>query len=198
MRRPRGSRACAARSGSTIRGTCGSAAISGAAPRRHGAVDLPERASGPAILGRLGATVELAVVALLLATLVGVTLGVVAAIRQGGIIDTIAMLFAQLGVSIPVYWLALLLMLSFCRASRLAARDRSRRAAAGGAGRGADRQPGADPRLAWHIALPALALGANSAAIISRLGAHLDARGAARGLRPHRPRQGPAPARAWS
>src|SRR5690606_5744293 len=78
----------------------------GAAARRHGAVDLPERP-------RLGATAPLAVVALLRAALVGVTLGVVAAIRQGGLVDTVAMLFAQLGVSMPVYWLALLLMLAF-------------------------------------------------------------------------------------
>ncbi|MCS6758277.1 MAG: ABC transporter permease, partial [Candidatus Devosia euplotis] len=65
------------------------------------------------IMGRLGATIELAVVALLLATLIGVTLGVLAAIRQGSWIDTMTMLMAQLGVSMPVYWLGLLLMLLF-------------------------------------------------------------------------------------
>ncbi len=69
--------------------------------------------SRPSSSGRLGATVELAVVALVLATLIGMTLGVLAAMRQGSLIDTIAMLFAQLGVSMPVYWLGLLLMLAF-------------------------------------------------------------------------------------
>ena len=63
------------------------------------------------IAGRLGATIELAVVALLLASLIGITLGVLAAIRQGSLIDTRPMLLAQLGVSMPVYWLGLLLML---------------------------------------------------------------------------------------
>ncbi|MGO4834163.1 ABC transporter permease, partial [Rhizobiaceae sp. 2RAB30] len=57
------------------------------------------------IAGRLGATIELAVVSLVLATVIGLTLGVVAAIRQGSLVDTVAMLFAQLGVSMPVYWL---------------------------------------------------------------------------------------------
>jgi len=61
------------------------------------------------IAGRIGATIELAVVALLLSTLIGVTLGVVAAIRQGSIVDTVSMLLAQLGVSMPVYWLGVLL-----------------------------------------------------------------------------------------
>ncbi|HEU5094976.1 MAG TPA: ABC transporter permease, partial [Reyranella sp.] len=51
------------------------------------------------IAGRLGATIELAIVALLLATLIGMTLGVVAAMRQGSFIDTATMLLAQLGVS---------------------------------------------------------------------------------------------------
>jgi peptide/nickel transport system permease protein len=65
------------------------------------------------IAGRLGATVELAVVALILACLIGISLGVLAATKQGSIIDTSAMIFAQLGVSMPVYWLGLLLMLLF-------------------------------------------------------------------------------------
>jgi peptide/nickel transport system permease protein len=65
------------------------------------------------IFGRLGATIELAVVALILATVIGMALGVLAAIRQGSWIDTVTMLFAQLGVSMPVYWLGLLLMLLF-------------------------------------------------------------------------------------
>src|SRR3569833_2753515 len=65
------------------------------------------------IAGRLGATIELAVVALLLATIIGMTLGVIAAMRQGSIVDTATMLLAQLGVSMPVYWMGLLLMLGF-------------------------------------------------------------------------------------
>lgn len=121
------------------------------------------------IYGRIGATIELAVVALLLATIIGVTLGVVAAIRQGSWIDTVTMLFAQLGVSMPVYWLGLLLMLLFAvTLGWLPA-----------IGRGVPLHEGliaavtGRPQVLWdsltHMALPALALAANSAAIISRL-----------------------------
>lgn len=121
------------------------------------------------ILGRLGATIELAVVALILATLIGLTLGVLAAIRQGSWVDTVTMLFAQLGVSMPVYWLGLLLMLLFAvQLGWLPAIGRGvplpEAFLAALTGR---------PQVLWdsigHIALPALALAANSAAIISRL-----------------------------
>ncbi len=121
------------------------------------------------IAGRLGATIELAVVALLLATVIGMTLGVLAAIRQGSWIDTVTMLFAQLGVSMPVYWLGLLLMLLFAvQLGWLPAIGRGvplhEAAFAALTGR---------PQVLWdsltHMALPALALAANSAAIISRL-----------------------------
>lgn len=121
------------------------------------------------IAGRLGATIELAIAALVLATLIGVTLGVIAAMKQGGLADTVTMLFAQLGVSMPVYWLALLLMLLFAvQLGWLPA-----------IGRG-DPLPSAllaalsgRPEVLWnalsHLLLPALALAVNSAAIISRL-----------------------------
>jgi len=121
------------------------------------------------IASRLGATIELAVVALILATLIGVTLGVLAAIRQGSLLDTITMLFAQLGVSMPVYWLGLLLMLAFAvLLGWLPAVGRGtplpEAVLAALTGR---------PDVLWdsisHIILPALALAANSAAIISRL-----------------------------
>lgn len=121
------------------------------------------------ILGRLGATVELAVVALLLSALIGVFLGVIAAINQGGLIDAAAMLFAQLGISMPVYWLALLLMLGFSvQLGWLPAIGRGEPliSALGMALSG-------NPAPLWgsltHIALPALSLALNSAAIISRL-----------------------------
>lgn len=121
------------------------------------------------IAGRLGATIELAVVSLVLATIIGLTLGVVAAIRQGSLVDTTTMLFAQLGVSMPVYWLGLLLMLFFAvQLGWLPAVGRGPplHEALGAALVGR-------PQALWdalsHIALPALALAANSAAIISRL-----------------------------
>ena len=121
------------------------------------------------IFGRLGATIELAVVALILATVIGLTLGVVAAIRQGSWIDTVTMLFAQIGVSMPVYWLGLLLMLLFAvQLGWLPAIGRGVPLPEAGLAAVTGR-----PQVLWdsltHLALPALALAANSAAIISRL-----------------------------
>lgn len=119
--------------------------------------------------GRIGATIELAVVALVIASILGVSLGVIAAIRQGSIIDTATMLLAQLGVSMPVYWMGLLLMLAFAvQLDWLPAIGRGTpmpdAIVAALSGR---------PQVLWdsilHILLPALALAANSAAIISRL-----------------------------
>jgi peptide/nickel transport system permease protein len=56
------------------------------------------------------ATVELATAALLIATLLGVPAGLVAARRAGSGIDALATSLASLGVSMPVFWLGLLLM----------------------------------------------------------------------------------------
>jgi ABC-type dipeptide/oligopeptide/nickel transport system permease component len=48
-----------------------------------------------------------------LATVVGVTLGVLAALRHGSWLDTAAMTFAILGVSMPVFYSSLLMILLF-------------------------------------------------------------------------------------
>lgn len=61
----------------------------------------------------LPATIELALVALLIALVVGVPLGILAAIRPGTIIDAIARLLALLGVSAPAFWFALILQVIF-------------------------------------------------------------------------------------
>jgi peptide/nickel transport system permease protein len=57
---------------------------------------------------RLPVTIELAILSLLLATLVGMTLGVVAAYWQNSPIDAGTMIFANLGVSVPIFVLGLL------------------------------------------------------------------------------------------
>jgi peptide/nickel transport system permease protein len=62
---------------------------------------------------RFPATLELTIVALVVATTIGVTVGVIAATRRGSLIDTGAMLIALLGVSIPIFWLGLMLQVLF-------------------------------------------------------------------------------------
>ncbi len=62
---------------------------------------------------RLPATMELVLVAMLLIVVVAVPLGIVAATRQGGIVDRAGRVVAQLGVSIPSFWMGLLLIYVF-------------------------------------------------------------------------------------
>ncbi len=65
------------------------------------------------IRSTLPATLELALASLLLSISVGIPLGLLAARRRGGLVDTGTMLLAQLGVSMPVFWLGVLLILLF-------------------------------------------------------------------------------------
>src|SRR2546423_7884117 len=62
---------------------------------------------------RFPKTLQLAGAAMLLAVTCGITLGVLAAIRPGGAVDRFSMLIAYVGVSFPVYWVGLLLILLF-------------------------------------------------------------------------------------
>jgi ABC-type dipeptide/oligopeptide/nickel transport system permease component len=62
---------------------------------------------------RFPKTLQLAGAAMLMATLVGITLGVLSARRPGGIADRLALGIAYLGISFPVYWVGLLLILLF-------------------------------------------------------------------------------------
>jgi ABC-type dipeptide/oligopeptide/nickel transport system permease component len=50
---------------------------------------------------------------MLLATIIGLTLGVLSAYKPGGIADRFALGVAYLGISFPVYWVGLLLILLF-------------------------------------------------------------------------------------
>ena len=59
---------------------------------------------------RLAATLELAVAAMLIASLVGIAAGVVSAVRPYSAIDYGSMLMALIGVSMPIFWLGLMLM----------------------------------------------------------------------------------------
>jgi ABC-type dipeptide/oligopeptide/nickel transport system permease component len=65
------------------------------------------------IADRLPATLELAVIALLIATVVAVPLGIVTALRKGSFADAFGSLLAVLGVSAPSFWVGILLVLLF-------------------------------------------------------------------------------------
>lgn len=58
-------------------------------------------------------TLQLAATALCLAALIAIPVGIWAAVRRGTIVDFLVMAGALLGVSVPAFWLGLLLMLLF-------------------------------------------------------------------------------------
>ncbi len=98
---------------------------------------------------RMPATVELAISSIVVATVIGLTAGIVSATRQYSTVDYVVMGVALFGVSIPVFWLGLMLMLLFSVYLRWLP--------AGGFGGPA------------HFVLPTIALAAFSIAIIARM-----------------------------
>jgi peptide/nickel transport system permease protein len=106
------------------------------------------RAVSSELLDRLPASLELAACAFLIALIVGVALGIVSAARQYSLWDNLGMLFALGGISVPIFWLGILLILLF--SVQLGWLPTS------GAGD-------------WkHLVLPATTLGLSSAAIVAR------------------------------
>jgi peptide/nickel transport system permease protein len=62
---------------------------------------------------RVGATLSLTLLAMLISVGVGVPLGVIAAWRQGSWVDRVVMVFAVSGFSMPVFWLGFVLVYVF-------------------------------------------------------------------------------------
>lgn len=113
-----------------------------------------------ALIGeRLGPTLLLAGCALLLATLLGVVGGVIAAVRQGGWADHVLTTALLLGISMPSFWLALLLILGFAVWLPWFPVGGMR----------AVYDPGGVLDVLHHLLLPAIALAAVAAGVIGRL-----------------------------
>jgi peptide/nickel transport system permease protein len=68
---------------------------------------------GSTILDRLPVTLELAFLSLLVAIVIGLSLGVVAAVRRGSLADYLGSTAALVGLSVPHFWLGLMLILIF-------------------------------------------------------------------------------------
>jgi len=62
---------------------------------------------------RFPATCELTFVSMALATIGGIAAGLLAAVRRGRFVDYLSMVLATAGISMPIFWLALILMLLF-------------------------------------------------------------------------------------
>jgi peptide/nickel transport system permease protein len=103
----------------------------------------------PLVLERLPATLELAFAALLLAVVVALPLGILAALHRGRIVDVLAMGFAVVGQATPYFWMGLMLILVV--SVELAWLPTS--------GRGG----------VAYLVLPAVTLGTHFAAVLARL-----------------------------
>ena len=101
------------------------------------------------IAERFPKTLLLAATAMVLAALVGISIGVITARWPGGALDRISLGAAYLGISFPVYWVGLLLILLFAVTLRWLPPS--------GYGR------------AQYLVLPALALGSRSIAFLARV-----------------------------
>lgn len=65
------------------------------------------------ILTRLPWTIELAFAAMFIASILGISIGIIAALNHNTFIDTLSMTIALIGISMPVYWSSLLFILFF-------------------------------------------------------------------------------------
>jgi peptide/nickel transport system permease protein len=65
------------------------------------------------IAERLPMTIELTIGAMLFSSIVGIALGVISALRRNSAIDVGTMVIANIGVSMPVFWLGLILAYIF-------------------------------------------------------------------------------------
>lgn len=101
------------------------------------------------ILPRFANTAQLAFVSIIISSVVGVTLGIVSAVKRNSWVDTFSMVFSLIGVSMPIFWLGILLIILFAVTLRWLP--------SGGKG-------GIE-----HLILPALTLGLATSAIIARM-----------------------------
>jgi peptide/nickel transport system permease protein len=65
------------------------------------------------LIERLPLTLELGTIALFLAIIIGIPAGILSAVKRNSVIDVVTMVGANMGVSMPVYWLGLMLAFVF-------------------------------------------------------------------------------------
>lgn len=101
------------------------------------------------ILLRLPITLELAIFSTMITIVLGMAAGIISAVKPYSITDTVVMVIALLGISLPSFWFGLMLMYGFSVKLQIF------------------------PVAGWdslaHIVLPAFTLGAGGAAIVARM-----------------------------
>lgn len=101
------------------------------------------------IFARFPNTLILAVVGVIIAVLIGIPVGIISATKQYSLLDSTSMILALLGVSMPNFWLGLMLILTFSV--------------------GLGILPSGGFNGLKSIILPAITLGTGAAAIITRM-----------------------------
>ena len=101
------------------------------------------------VFSRFPATLKLAAAAMILAVVLGIPIGIISATKQYTFIDSFTMILALIGVSMPVFWLALMLILVFSVNFGIL--------------------PSSGSETWKHLILPAFSLGIGSTAIITRM-----------------------------
>jgi ABC-type dipeptide/oligopeptide/nickel transport system permease component len=104
---------------------------------------------GALIASKLSATLWLALTAMVLSVGIGLPLGILAGSRPNSLFDILATGVSLLAISLPTFWIGLILILFFA--------DRLRLLPVGGSG------------TPLHIIMPAIALSAHSLGLITRL-----------------------------
>lgn len=86
--------------GNALRGDLGSSLIT-------------SQAVGPQLLQRLGPTLELTIASLVVGIAIAFPVGILSAVRPGSKLDLVASFLSQIGVSVPSFWMGILLILLF-------------------------------------------------------------------------------------
>lgn len=101
------------------------------------------------VFSRFPATLKLTAAAMILAVVIGIPIGIISATKQYTLTDSITMILALIGVSMPVFWLGLMLILVFSVNLGIL--------------------PSSGSETLKHLILPAFSLGVGSMAIITRM-----------------------------
>ena len=117
---------------------------------------ISNKAISEEVARRLPATLQLALVALLIGLVIALPAGIVAALKPGGKRDVFASIFSQFGVSVPDFWMGILLILLFAEVWNVLPSSGF--------------EPLSEGFWPWlsHILLPALTAGLVSGAIMTR------------------------------
>lgn len=101
------------------------------------------------LIRRLPATIQLVIASFIVSIGIGIPVGILSAVKQNTMADSFARIFALLGLSMPNFWIGLMLMLLFSYRLRLL--------------------PASGSGTLLHLIMPAIALGLPAAGVITRL-----------------------------